>query len=39
MGKQKIKDMTIEPTKDKAFFLTEEKVEDLIKKIYKEALN
>ena len=39
MGKQKITDMTIEPTKDKAFFLTEEKVEDLIKKIYQETLN
>ena len=39
MGKQKIKDMTIEPTKDKAFFLTEKKVDDLIKKIYQEMLN
>ena len=39
MGKQKIKDMITEPTKDKAFFLTEEKVDDLIKKIYQEVLN
>ena len=39
MGNQKIKDMTIEPSKDKAFFLTEEKVDDLIKKIYHEVLN
>ena len=39
MGKQKIKEMTIERSKEKAFFMTEEKVDDLIKKIYQEVLN
>ena len=38
LGKQKIKDMITEPSKEKAFFLTEEKVDDLIKKIYQEVL-
>ena len=36
MGKQQVTDV---PVKDKAFFLTEEKVDDLIKKIYQEMLN
>ena len=39
LGNQKIKDMTIDPNKEKACFLTEEKVEDLIKKIYQEVSN
>ena len=39
MGNQKIKDLTIEPNKEKAFFLTEEKMNDLIKKMYHEVSN
>ena len=39
MGNQKIKDMTIDPNKDKAFFLTEEKMEDLIKRMYQKVSN
>ena len=31
--------MTIDPNKDKAFFLTEEKMEDLIKRMYQEVSN
>ena len=39
MGNQKIKDKTIDPDKEKVFFLTEEKMDDLIKKMYHEVLN
>ena len=37
MGNQKIKDLTI--GKDKAYFLTEEGIDDMVKKIYNKVLN